>query len=100
MRELIHKAIIGSRDVLDGVMGDFSKGNTLTDDELLSRYTALHRGNPRAMAKFVTTNAPPGTDPMKAWRQYESTMEEKLKSRGQQMVKPGYLKYKEQQTNG
>jgi len=91
MRDIIHKAIIGSRDVLDGVVDDFAKNNQLTEDEMLSRFVGLHRGNPRAMAKFVSENAPVGADRMKAWRDYESKMEQQLTARGAQMTVPGYM---------
>lgn len=96
MRDTIHKALIGARDVIDGAMTEMSKGNVLSEDEMLHRYTALHRGNARAMATFVKSNAPPGTDMMKAWRSYESTMEQKLAERGGQMAVPGYLKFRGQ----
>jgi hypothetical protein len=78
----MHGALIEARDVLKGVAEELHGGNKWTDDELLKRYTLEHRGNPVSMARFVMSSAPKGTDPMKAMRDYESRMEEMMKTRG------------------
>ncbi len=82
MREILHNTMIHSRRVADLLAQQMRKGNQLTDDELLTRYTREHRGNARAMAAFITQHMPPGRSPLAEMKKYETAMEQKLAARG------------------
>lgn len=85
MRNTIHNALANAREIASKTAGQIRQGNTLSDDEMLHRYVAIHRGNPLGMATFVMGNRdrfPDGTDPMNAMRQYEQSMEDLMKARG------------------
>lgn len=75
MRQIVDEAMRGARDVMDEVMKGLADDNKLAERELLQRYTRQHEGNPRATALFVIQNMPPGADPMKEFRRYETQME-------------------------
>jgi len=82
---MIHNALASARDVANKVTANIRDGNVLTDDELLTRYVAMHRGNPLGTAQFVMGNRermPEGQDMLGAMRSYEKRMEELLKARG------------------
>lgn len=82
MRDIYMGALTGVRDVLRGVIEEAAQGNQLTPDEQVARYISQHRGNPLATARFVSENAPAGTNPLAAWRKYEADMERQLTERG------------------
>jgi hypothetical protein len=50
----------------------------LSDEEALTRYLLVHRGNPRAIADFAAQNVPRGMDPLTAAHEYETDMERRL----------------------
>ena len=78
MRDVAHEAVIGARQILDGVVGQLALGNRLTRDEALTRYVSEHRGKPQAMMAFAARYAPQGTHPAVAASAYEKAMEQKL----------------------
>lgn len=86
MRQAMHGAIVGARDILKKVTDSVVQGNQLTEDELLNRYTTQHRGNAAGMAEFVSRHMPPGANALGEMRRYEQAMEQKLKARGGQMM--------------
>jgi hypothetical protein len=53
-----------------------------TDVQMLNAYVRLHRGNPAAMAQFVSQHAPAGSNPLAQMRRYENDMERRLAAKG------------------
>ena len=51
MRDIMHDAVAEARELVSGVVGDLRQENRLTDDEVLQRYEAQHRGKPWAMVQ-------------------------------------------------
>lgn len=85
MRNTIHNALANAREIIGKTTANIQQGNTLSEDEQLQRYVLMHRGNPLGTAQFISQNMariPDGTNPLTAWRNYESKMEELLKARG------------------
>ena len=85
MRNTIHNALANARDIIGKATSNISEGNKLSEDEMLQRYMLMHRGNPVATAQFIAGNRdriPDGVNPLTAWRNYESKMEDLLRSRG------------------
>lgn len=78
VRSVVHGGVKRLDERMGAIVPQLSTGETLSDDEALTRYALLHRGNPRAIADFAATNAPRGTDPLHAAHQYETEMERKF----------------------
>lgn len=81
MRNSVHNAVIGARELLDRMVSNVISDSTITEDEMLARYMNEHRNNPNQMRAFVMENAPPGADLLKEANRYSSAMEYKLKKR-------------------
>lgn len=76
MKKLLEGAISSARSMmLPFVIDAVESSGQLTDQQAIARYEMLHRGNPLAMAQFVSERAPKGRDPMAAMREYEQAME-------------------------
>ena len=79
MRELVHEALAGARDMVGEVVNDLRKENRLTDDEVLIRYEQQHRGNPWAMISFAQQSG--ARDPVGQAVRYEAEMEKMVQRR-------------------
>jgi len=80
MREMVHEALAGARELVGEVVGDLRGEARLSDDELLARYEQQHRGRPWAIMDFAGTQAQ-GGDVLGEALRYEAEME-KLRGRG------------------
>jgi len=74
MRELVHSALAGAREMVGDVVHDLRGEARLTDDELLARYEAQHRGKPFEMIRFAAGQAG-GVDVLEEALRYEREME-------------------------
>ena len=82
MREVFHKALQSMDGVMGKVVSNMAAGDKLSEDEALTRYVLLHRGNPRAIATFAAEQRPAhGQNPLQAAHEYETQMEAALKAR-------------------
>lgn len=81
LRQVVHGGLAGVNKFLGKTLPALSTGEQMSDDEALTRYVLLHRGNARAIADFAATSAPRGTNPLQAAHDYETEMEKKLKER-------------------
>ena len=81
MRELVHEALAGAREMVDQVVGDLRAEGKLTDDEVLTRYESQHRGRPWAILDFAQQQAPAGGDALSEALKYESALEKLLKQK-------------------
>jgi len=84
MRDIMHDAVAEARELVSGVVGDLRQENRLTDDEVLQRYEAQHRGKPWAMVQFAQSQAAAGRDVLEEALRYEQQMEELMRKRGGQ----------------
>lgn len=84
MRDIMHDAVAGARELVGDVVADLRQENRLTDDEVLRRYEQQHRGKPWAMVQFAQVQAAPGRDPLEEALRYEREMEELMRKRGGQ----------------
>ena len=95
MREMVHEALAGAREMVGEVVGDLRAEARLTDDELLARYVDQHQGRPWAMLDFaqgaVSTVSTDGSTDKRMGRRgdvldealrYEREMEGMLRKRG------------------
>lgn len=82
MRGLIRGAIEGARDQMLDLTKDVLADRSLSEEELVRRYVAQHRGNPDALIAFARRNAPPGSNPISEAVRYEQAMERLIKARG------------------
>ena len=76
MREMVHEALAGAREMVGEVVGDLRAEARLTDDEVLARYVGQHQGKPWAMLEFA--QAAGGGDPVVEALRYEKEMEKLL----------------------
>ena len=81
MREMVHEALAGAREMVGEVVGDLRAEARLTDDEVLARYVGQHQGKPWAMLEFA--QAAGGGDVLEEALRYEKEMEKLLGRRGQ-----------------
>lgn len=81
IRHTVHAALKGVDAMLGKMLPALATGETLSQDEALTRYVMTQRGNPRAIGDFAAKYAPPGLDPMRAAYDYERDMEKALAER-------------------
>ena len=81
LRQIVHGGLGKLDEMMGRVIPSLSTGEALSDEEALTRYMLLHRGNPRAIADFAATSAPKGKDPLSAAHEYEQDMERRLAAR-------------------
>ena len=80
MRGLVHEALAGARELVGEVVGDLREEARLSDDELLARYVAEHRGRPWAMVQLA--QAAGAGDALEEALRYEREMERMLAATG------------------
>jgi hypothetical protein len=80
--DLIHGALIGVRDVVGDLVKDQQGKTKEPEDKTVARYYWQHRGKPEELKKFVSENAPAGTNVLAEMDKYERAMEQKLRQRG------------------
>lgn len=83
MRQTIHEALAGARDMVGKVVESAAGEQQLGDDEVLARYVSQHRGQPWAIVNFAQREAGGG---LAEALQYEGEMERMLRERGGQGV--------------
>ena len=82
MRVTLRQAVEGARDEMMAFARDVAQDRRMTNEEMLRRYIADHRGNVRALIGFARQNAPPDADPILEAVRYEQKMERLMKARG------------------
>jgi len=80
MRQQIHRAIEQASGTLARITNKLRRDGALTDQEVMARYMAEHRGNPQAIVRFAAQSAP-GKDPFLAGVEYERRMERLLEEK-------------------
>ena len=78
MRQMIHEALAGARDMVGKVVESATAGQELGDDEVLARYVSQHRGRPWAIVNFAQREGGGGLDEA---LKYEGEMEQLLRMR-------------------
>ena len=63
MRETIHGALAGARDIVGKVVRGAVEDQRLGDDEVLARYVGAHRGDPWAIMNFAQRGTAHSTGP-------------------------------------
>jgi len=82
MRTVLREAIEGARDEMLRFTQEAAMDRTLSDEEMLQRYTTKHRGNVDALIAFARRHAPPGSNPVTEAVRYEQRMERLIRARG------------------
>lgn len=81
-RNLVGEAIEQAMMLAPKIAREIKPTVNPTDVQMLNAYVRLHRGNPAAMAQFVSQHAPAGSNPLDEMRKYETAMERKLAAKG------------------
>jgi len=84
MREIIHEALAGARDVVGQVVQGVAQEQRRGDAAVLARYVGAHRGNPWALVNFAQREAGGQLDQAGVLQEalrYEKEMEGMLRER-------------------
>jgi len=87
MRQLVHDALAGAREMVGEVVRDLRGETQLSDDELLARYEREHRGRPFEMIRFAAAQVG-GGDALEEALRYEREMEKLMRGRVSESASP------------
>jgi len=80
VREMLHGAVAGARDIVGDVVQVFRDGNQVTDDEALAQYAKVW-DRPTELMAYVARHAPAGSDVLEEAVKYEKEMYPLMRAR-------------------